>query len=267
MDTTAQKGSKDLPQVANSTSNYAEHSGINAHVTTPTCVVSPYTNNHVPNSVRQRAIQLRREREFIPENKKNDEYWDKRRRNNEAARKCREKRRIQDSVLEDRIKELVAENCQLRNELIALKRRFGVPDEQVVELDANGGGGSVYQRSRRANLSSRKGSINSIQRTNCPPQSKAYIQERFSSSCASNNIKEHEHSHVSSNVKEHSHSDSNINENSETLGICAGCPRQSDTPIHYLPSTSKSFNHEKDDNLSTQSKSKEDEDTQYEYIF
>ena len=267
MDTTAQKGSKDLPQVANSTFNDADHSSINVEKT-PTCVVSPYTSDHVPNSIRQRAIQLRREREFIPENRKDEDYWDKRRRNNEAARKCREKRRIQDSVLEDRIKELVAENCQLRNELLALKRRFGVPDEQVLVFDVNEVGGNVYQRSRLANWSSRKGSINSMQRANYPPLSQAYIQQRLdppSSSHASNNIKEH--SHVGRNVKEHSHTDSNINENSETLGTCASCPRQNDTPIHYLPSTSKSLNHEKDNNLSTQSKSKEDEDTQYEYIF
>jgi hypothetical protein len=33
----------------------------------------------------------RRQREFIPESKKDDGYWDRRRRNNEAAKRCVEK--------------------------------------------------------------------------------------------------------------------------------------------------------------------------------
>ena len=41
----------------------------------------------------------RRMREFIPESKKDNEYWMKRQKNNEAAKRSREKRRANDAVM------------------------------------------------------------------------------------------------------------------------------------------------------------------------
>ncbi|KAI4893923.1 hypothetical protein NFI96_005820 [Prochilodus magdalenae] len=69
---------------------------------------------------------LRRKREFIPHDKKDDGYWDKRRKNNEAAKRSREKRRVNDMVLENRVLGLLEENARLRAELLALKFRFGL---------------------------------------------------------------------------------------------------------------------------------------------
>ncbi|TDH02520.1 hypothetical protein EPR50_G00153380 [Perca flavescens] len=68
----------------------------------------------------------RRKREFIPVDKKDDGYWDKRRKNNEAAKRSREKRRVNDMVLESRVLALLEENARLRAELLALKFRFGL---------------------------------------------------------------------------------------------------------------------------------------------
>ncbi|XP_061414115.1 uncharacterized protein LOC133346507 [Lethenteron reissneri] len=45
----------------------------------------------------------RRKREFTPSEKKDASYWDKRRKNNEAAKRSREKRRLNDLVLETRV--------------------------------------------------------------------------------------------------------------------------------------------------------------------
>ncbi|KAK7940170.1 hypothetical protein WMY93_003496 [Mugilogobius chulae] len=42
------------------------------------------------------SSSLRRKREFIPQDKKDEGYWDKRRKNNEAAKRSREKRRMND---------------------------------------------------------------------------------------------------------------------------------------------------------------------------
>ncbi|XP_071330669.1 nuclear factor, interleukin 3 regulated, member 6 [Trachinotus anak] len=68
----------------------------------------------------------RRKREFIPHDKKDEGYWDKRRKNNEAAKRSREKRRMNDMVLESRVLALLEENARLRAELLALKFRFGL---------------------------------------------------------------------------------------------------------------------------------------------
>ncbi|XP_056143501.1 nuclear factor, interleukin 3 regulated, member 6 [Lampris incognitus] len=72
------------------------------------------------------AGTIRRKREFIPHDKKDEGYWDKRRKNNEAAKRSREKRRVNDMVLENRVLALLEENARLRAELLALKFRFGL---------------------------------------------------------------------------------------------------------------------------------------------
>jgi len=76
------------------------------------------------------VFNTRKQREFIPDNKKDESYWDRRRRNNEAAKRSREKRRISDLVLEQRVLELSRENALLRAELYSLKEKFGLPPNQ-----------------------------------------------------------------------------------------------------------------------------------------
>lgn len=73
-----------------------------------------------------RALSMRRKREFIPEDKKDAIYWEKRRKNNEAAKRSREKRRVNDYMLETRLVSMSEENARLRAELLALKLRYGV---------------------------------------------------------------------------------------------------------------------------------------------
>ncbi|XP_014375358.1 nuclear factor interleukin-3-regulated protein-like [Alligator sinensis] len=68
----------------------------------------------------------RRQREFIAAEKKDASYWEKRRKNNEAAKRSREKRRCQDLALETRVLALHEENTRLRAELLQLKLRFGL---------------------------------------------------------------------------------------------------------------------------------------------
>ncbi|XP_077415328.1 nuclear factor, interleukin 3 regulated, member 6 [Vanacampus margaritifer] len=72
------------------------------------------------------SSSIRRKREFIPLEKKDEGYWDKRKKNNEAAKRSREKRRVNDMVLESRVLALLEENARLRAELLALKFRFGL---------------------------------------------------------------------------------------------------------------------------------------------
>lgn len=73
-----------------------------------------------------RGIGSRRKREFTPEEKKDASYWEKRRKNNEAAKRSREKRRANDFMLETRLVALSEENAALRAELLALNLRYGL---------------------------------------------------------------------------------------------------------------------------------------------
>lgn len=75
---------------------------------------------------RGRAPILRRQREILPEEKKDTVYWEKRRKNNEAAKRSREKRRLNDQALEGRLAAVLQENAQLRAELRALKHHLGL---------------------------------------------------------------------------------------------------------------------------------------------
>ncbi|CAB1433880.1 unnamed protein product [Pleuronectes platessa] len=71
-------------------------------------------------------MSCRRKREFISDEKKDASYWEKRRKNNEAAKRSREKRRLNDMVLENRVIALNEENVRLKTELLQLKLRFGI---------------------------------------------------------------------------------------------------------------------------------------------
>lgn len=68
----------------------------------------------------------RRKREFIPEERKDALYWEKRRKNNEAAKRSREKRRFNDYALESHLMALKEENARLSAELMAIKLHFGL---------------------------------------------------------------------------------------------------------------------------------------------
>lgn len=77
-------------------------------------------------------LPQRKQREFTPDAKKDDSYWDRRRRNNEAAKRSREKRRFNDMVLEQRVVELTKENAILKAQLETIKEEFGICGENIV---------------------------------------------------------------------------------------------------------------------------------------
>ncbi|XP_051904751.1 uncharacterized protein LOC127589577 [Hippocampus zosterae] len=95
-------------------------------------------------------MSCRRKREFISDEKKDASYWEKRRKNNEAAKRSREKRRLNDMVLENRVIALNDENVRLKTELLQLKLRFGListasyieKSQQIEGSDGAGNGGS-----------------------------------------------------------------------------------------------------------------------------
>ncbi|XP_029001427.1 nuclear factor interleukin-3-regulated protein [Betta splendens] len=72
----------------------------------------------------------RRKREMIPADKKDSSYWDKRRKNNEAAKRSREKRRLNDLMLESQLLALSEENAQLRARVLSLQYHSSLSAEK-----------------------------------------------------------------------------------------------------------------------------------------
>lgn len=65
-------------------------------------------------------VPTRRKREFTPDELKDDTYWMKRSRNNEAAKRSRERRRLEERLLEERALQLFRENEELKAALSAI---------------------------------------------------------------------------------------------------------------------------------------------------
>ncbi|KAJ8392739.1 hypothetical protein AAFF_G00072230 [Aldrovandia affinis] len=81
---------------------------------------------HKLTNFKAKGSNCRRKREFIPDEKKDNLYWERRRKNNEAAKRSREKRRLNDMVLENKLMALGEENASLKAELLSLKLKFGL---------------------------------------------------------------------------------------------------------------------------------------------
>lgn len=56
---------------------------------------------------RKNVIPARKRRDFIPNDMKDDHYWERRRKNNLAAKRSREKRRLNDIVLGKNVENLI----------------------------------------------------------------------------------------------------------------------------------------------------------------
>ncbi|XP_077380336.1 nuclear factor interleukin-3-regulated protein-like [Festucalex cinctus] len=111
---------------------YSEHSACSRHLTRGRPKVS-VALNHKENEQLDESISYshhvnnaRSKRQFIPSERKGEGYWDKRKKNNEAAKRSRERRRANDMALETRVLSLLEENARLRAELFAIKFRFGL---------------------------------------------------------------------------------------------------------------------------------------------
>ncbi|XP_059174066.1 uncharacterized protein LOC131954419 [Physella acuta] len=75
------------------------------------------------------SAQQRAKREFVPDEKKDEGYWCKRLKNNDSARRSRVKRKALEKLMETRLLELQKENIELKHEMAALKRHFGIEEK------------------------------------------------------------------------------------------------------------------------------------------
>ncbi|XP_061888837.1 nuclear factor interleukin-3-regulated protein-like isoform X2 [Entelurus aequoreus] len=82
---------------------------------------------HKDNIELNSSCEERHNRHFTPSQEKVEGYREKRRKNNEAAKRSREKRRANDTVLEMRVLSLLEENARLRAEHLPYLNRFQCP--------------------------------------------------------------------------------------------------------------------------------------------
>ena len=77
------------------------------------------TSQRVTNDGEQRASKKRTH--SVPDERKDDQYWERRKKNNESAKRSRDARRIKEEIHQQKIKYLSYENEQLRAEANQLR--------------------------------------------------------------------------------------------------------------------------------------------------
>ncbi|CAF0891916.1 unnamed protein product [Rotaria sp. Silwood1] len=97
----------------------------------PQCVDKEFLNQLL---TRKNFIPARKRRDFIPNEMKDDHYWERRRKNNLAAKRSREKRRLNDIVLETKVVELTNENEALKAKLNLMLSRLNMKETEMENL-------------------------------------------------------------------------------------------------------------------------------------
>ena len=81
----------------------------------------------------------RRAKRHVPEYNKDVHYWEKRKKNNAAAKRSREARRRMDIDIRQRMLYFEEENALLRKEIEVLKAKFNLQiDRRYVDVDDSG---------------------------------------------------------------------------------------------------------------------------------
>ncbi|ETE70618.1 Hepatic leukemia factor, partial [Ophiophagus hannah] len=76
---------------------------------------------------------------FIPEDLKDDKYWARRRKNNMAAKRSRDARRLKENQIAIRASFLEKENTALRQEVADLRKELGKCKNVLVKYEARHG--------------------------------------------------------------------------------------------------------------------------------
>lgn len=81
----------------------------------------------------------RRTKRMVPNEAKDERYWEKRKRNNDAARRSRENKRQIELDMRARMVYLEEENSLLRKEITVLKTKYSLsPESRYLSMDENG---------------------------------------------------------------------------------------------------------------------------------
>lgn len=169
-------------------------------------------------------VTCRRKREFISEEKKDACYWEKRRKNNEAAKRSREKRRLNDMVLENRVMALNEENIRLKTELLQLKLRFGLISTA-----------SYMEKSQQISNSTSNGNASSNgSSTNGTPNSNSYLSSSGYSSASQVMLNSDSSETEQSNRGDHHPTHHSYSPQGSVSDMSDGSSRDSPEPVGYI---------------------------------
>ncbi|KAK3086837.1 hypothetical protein FSP39_024281 [Pinctada imbricata] len=77
-------------------------------------------------------VSKRKAKRITPESDKDQRYWNKRQRNNVAAKRSRENKRKIEYAIRNKVLVLVEENALLKKEMSVLRSKFGIPDDKSI---------------------------------------------------------------------------------------------------------------------------------------
>merc|ERR1712165_20930 len=92
-----------------------------ALATVPGMEFDPRQRAFAPDELRPQPIIRKRKKSFVPTDHKDDRYWEKREKNNVAARRSREARRLKENQIALRTAYLEKENAMLKSQVDEVK--------------------------------------------------------------------------------------------------------------------------------------------------
>jgi len=84
----------------------------------------PTTHHFSPEELKPTPIQKKSRKQLVRDEDKDEKYWDKRRKNNQAAKRSREARRSRENQISMRASFLEKDNAMLKEELLTVKEEL-----------------------------------------------------------------------------------------------------------------------------------------------
>ena len=95
----------------------------------------PATRRFSDEELKPQPIIRKRKKQFVPDELNNNKYWAKRYKNNEAAKRSREARRLKENQIAMRARYLEEENGALKSEVEVLKKENSDLKQMMVALE------------------------------------------------------------------------------------------------------------------------------------
>jgi leukemia factor-related protein len=95
----------------------------------------PTTRRFSEEELKPQPIIRKRKKQFVPDELKNNKYWAKRYKNNEAAKRSREARRLKENQIAMRARFLEEENNALKGEVDVLKKENSDLKQMMMALE------------------------------------------------------------------------------------------------------------------------------------
>ena len=95
----------------------------------------PATRRFSEEELKPQPIIRKRKKQFVPDELKNNKYWAKRYKNNEAAKRSWEARRLKENQIAMRARYLEEENSALKSEADVLKKENSDLKQMMIALE------------------------------------------------------------------------------------------------------------------------------------